>query len=903
MKRMISKFYIALLLIFFFKIMIINQANAALAEPDPIGDEIYQFIKSKSINIVQLGDSYSAGNGASGYELYPTWCHRNNQNWGSQFVQMLRERGVAVNYMNYACSGAKIEHLFSSQWSDGKIYSHYINSDRKLTPEEAAAKIPNLCWNGKPKYERHKMANTSYWVEASRGRQSVKKLKNLTRNKVEYTCSTEVALQSSINNIGTADLILMTLGGNDLNFGKLVEKCFVQIPNVRDINNCNKLIASTKRYIKGKRTKEDEGLFDGKTYEQYYYDKLDELIKKLKPDAKLILAGYPPIIDGTHPLPDIKQNIQIVREYQVKLNGLQSRIVNRLQQKYPNRVQFIGQILEHFQGHSPHVLTFNIFFDRNRDSWLHDSLSLGLSAKWKLFHPNPTGHAEYAKAVANNQSLIKIDELTLNQYPIDVMLMVDTKSNYRAALESVKLIIKRFTNDDVLKNANLRFGLVAIKPDGTAAQILAPTTDKRMLFNKIKDLKLMNHPIVEHSWHSLAEAVDGVLNTDWRNGVRKIAFLVTDGRYSYLDTKNGINFDEYVQLAHRKAYELDPVEFYVIDTDGQSSESLNKLINNESRAILINNNCNDDDDCWSASNLEWQIDESVMRNLFAKPFVKLDGGEKILGTIGQTIRFDAGASYSIDNDDPIVKYYWDFNDDGNYDLETVEPYTEYNFSQQFDGFVAVKAETNSGQSNIATLKVNIQRDLDDIPDKLDNCPDVTNQDQLDYNFDGIGDACDPKKPTDEIELQKWLLAVALSHQINDEITELINQGYSEEAAERMFFEKNPEIAADLDISSIQNKIKNDNDSMSNNNVKQTLSDNTQPKKTDINSDQQLSSTSTLLAKLSPRDDPIADTNLGSIISHDKSSQGPSNHQSWKMIVAIVGFIIVGCGVIYRKLVK
>ena len=62
------------------------------------------------LKVVQLGDSYSAGNGArnaAGDRNYHgvKGCYRSPTNWGSQFVASLKER-FRVTYINRACSGA-----------------------------------------------------------------------------------------------------------------------------------------------------------------------------------------------------------------------------------------------------------------------------------------------------------------------------------------------------------------------------------------------------------------------------------------------------------------------------------------------------------------------------------------------------------------------------------------------------------------------------------------------------------------------------------------------------------------------------------------------------------------------------------------------------------------------------
>lgn len=114
------------------------------------------------------------------------------------------------------------------------------------------------------------------------------------------------------------------------------------------------------------------------------------------------------------------------------------------------------------------------------------------------------------------------------------------------------------------------------------------------------------------------------------------------------------------------------------------------------------------------------------------PYVVQVGGSQLL---------DASASYAVTGQ--IVKYEWDLNGDGDYDIESVEPALPYAFTDIFDGTVNVRVTDEDGRSSVATTTINVTRDGDTIPDAKDNCPDVVNWDQADSDSDGAGDACDP----------------------------------------------------------------------------------------------------------------------------------------------------------------
>src|SRR5262245_11664345 len=74
------------------------------------------------LKVVQLGDSYSAGNGArssSGDRNYHgvEGCNRSPTNWGSQFVQSLGDT-FAVTYVNRACSGGVTDDILNERVMD-----------------------------------------------------------------------------------------------------------------------------------------------------------------------------------------------------------------------------------------------------------------------------------------------------------------------------------------------------------------------------------------------------------------------------------------------------------------------------------------------------------------------------------------------------------------------------------------------------------------------------------------------------------------------------------------------------------------------------------------------------------------------------------------------------------------
>ncbi|WP_168190741.1 SGNH/GDSL hydrolase family protein [Actinomyces qiguomingii] len=108
---------------------------------------------------------------------------------------------------------------------------------------------------------------------------------------------------------------------------------------------------------------------------------------------------------------------------------------------------------------------------------------------------------------------------------------------------------------------------------------------------------------------------------------------------------------------------------------------------------------------------------------------------------GSTLTLDARGSYAAEGS--ITTYEWDLDGDGTYERSSTEPVIDHAFNELYDGQIGLRVTQDNGQTAVYATQVQITDDGDNTPPELDNCPDIENYSQSDYDGDGVGDACDP----------------------------------------------------------------------------------------------------------------------------------------------------------------
>ena len=291
--------------------------------------------------IVTVGDSYAAGNGAGNYMGGVGECFRSSTTWGAQFSQKLNS---VSSFTNVACSGGRFTDIFNAR-SLGNVDKD--GSGLCPVPPPGSDEV------------------YTDFVGSSRCGRSLK------------------AQIESLNS--TVDIVLLAMGGNDMQFENLVKKCL--IGGLRDASDCQDQINFVRN--------------NAAAWTSQLADVLGTINQKLKPTARVILLQFPHIVQNVpFTFTQIFGNGRIeitnnLRSLGTVLDDAQRAAVKvAIQVAGRDFVLYYDQVKALFEGHEPHPSALA----DNPSAWVYEGSA---PQNAEIYHLNARGHAELGNALFN----------------------------------------------------------------------------------------------------------------------------------------------------------------------------------------------------------------------------------------------------------------------------------------------------------------------------------------------------------------------------------------------------------------------------------------------------------------------------------------------------------------------
>ena len=190
---------------------------------------------------------------------------------------------------------------------------------------------------------------------------------------------------------GNEDLVVLTIGGNDIGFGSIVASCLIVF--TRNADACQATLTTAERMVR-----------DG-TMKTRLTNVLTAIRAKAGPTTEVVLVGYPYLEgDATYTVPSTRKALAPVQAgTRIRaLSDAGDALGRAITATMPNTAYV--SVTKAFAGHELHAMR------PNPQRWFVSPLvDAPLSQVDLWYHPNKAGHAAIAKALFDDVRVPKAD--------------------------------------------------------------------------------------------------------------------------------------------------------------------------------------------------------------------------------------------------------------------------------------------------------------------------------------------------------------------------------------------------------------------------------------------------------------------------------------------------------------
>lgn len=270
----------------------------------------------------------------------------------------------------------------------------------------------------------------------------------------------------------------------------------------------------------------------------------------------------------------------------------------------------------------------------------------------------------------------------------DIAFVIDSTISMRSILEEHRAEIKALASEAVASGGRIalfEFRDVNIYPTKKLCDF-GCTLDE---FNAQIDAIVANWG--GDAYESPLPALMFAMNSlDWRQGVDNSIILITDGKYrdpDYDDTTLEMVVDRSRNLtasSSRGVNNLSPIAIHVI-TKTDEVPTYTPLTEQTDGNLLTYDSSND----------------HAMQLIFGYPIASLLLDE-YTGLVNSEFTFDASDSFAQNNSD--LRFDWDLDGDGVFELKDAGPVVKQAYSAEFDGYIKVRVTDSVNRSHITYAK-------------------------------------------------------------------------------------------------------------------------------------------------------------------------------------------------------